>query len=394
MFFKKAVNYILGYVNIKVESYYLERFINMCTNKKIFLYNIKREKSTILYASVTVQEYKRLRKIAKITKSKISIQKRKGIPFVLNKYRHRKTWIILLCIVIVVLVVMSNFIWNIDISGNQEINTEEIMQMLQENGLEPGKLKQKINTNEIISNIRLKRDDIAWIGIKIKGTNAIVQIKEKSRAPEIIDKNEYCNIIADKTGMITKLNVQNGTANVKSGDIVKTGDILVKGFIEGKYTGIRYVHAKAEIEAKVWYSKKEKVNLLQTAVKQTGNSENKYSIKINNFKINLYKTLSKFQKYDTISTNKKIRLFSNFYLPIEIIKTTNYETTEETVTYTEEEIIDITNRKLEKEIENQIPNDKDVINKQYNVYKSDGYMEVEVIYEILESIGSNEKIVF
>ena len=39
----------------------------------------------------------------------------------------------------------------------------------------------------------------------------------------------------------------------------------------------------------------------------------------------MFKTLSNFQKYDTINENKKIMLFSNFYLPIEIIKTTNYE---------------------------------------------------------------------
>ena len=57
----------------------------------------------------------------------------------------------------------------------------------------------------------------------------------------------------------TKINAQTGTANVKIGDTIKEGDILINGWMDGKYTGIRYVHAKGEIEAKVWHTKNKKV---------------------------------------------------------------------------------------------------------------------------------------
>ena len=115
----------------------------------------------------------------------------------------------------------SNFVWNIEIVGNNTIETSEIMKDLNENGLKTGMIKQKINTKEVINNIRLKRNDIAWIGVNIKGTNAIVSIVEADKKPEIIDENEYCNIVTRKDGIITKINVQNGTALVKEGDIVK-----------------------------------------------------------------------------------------------------------------------------------------------------------------------------
>ena len=109
--------------------------------------------------------------------------------------------------------------------------------------------------------------------------------------------------------------------------------------MEGKYTGIRYVHSLADIEAKVWYSKKEKFYFNQEINVPTGTTEEKYALNLNNFKINLYKTLSKFENYDTINKNKKLMLFSNFYLPIEIYKTINSEYTIQDVKYTEEEII-------------------------------------------------------
>lgn len=90
----------------------------------------------------------------------------------------------------------------------------------------------------------------------MKGTNIIVTIVEAEEKPKIINKDEYCNIVANKKGMVTKITANSGTAIVKVGDIVEKGDILIGGYMEGKYTGTRYVHAKGKVEARVWYTKR------------------------------------------------------------------------------------------------------------------------------------------
>ena len=191
--------------------------------------------------------------------------------------------------------------------------------------------------------------------------------------------------------MITKINVQNGTANVKVGDIVEEGDILVNGYLEGKYTGTRYVHGAATVEAKIWYTKKEKAMLKQQIPVQTGNEEKKYSIKFKKNQINLFKTLSKFEKYDTINENKKIILFSNFYLPIEVVKITNKEYVLQDVTYTNEEQTQILTEKLKKELLEEIGEQKNIVNVNVNTYSQDETVEVEVTYEVLENIGVEQE---
>ncbi len=394
MFLKIWLNYIIGYVNIKVESYFLERFINICISKNILLWNIKRKKSTILYANVSIKDYKRLKGVIRKTKSKIKIESKKGLPFIFHKYRKRKIFIAFFILVVIGLMATSNFIWNIEVKGNDSVNREEIIEALSQNGLKIGTNKNKIDINQIINNVRLQRDDIAWMGINMKGTNAIVEIKETDKAPEIVDENEFCNIVSNKNGYITKINVQSGTAAVSIGDIVKEGDTLVSGYMEGKYTGIRYVHSSADIEAKVWYSKKEKFYLNQEINVPTGATEEKYTLNLNNFKINFYKTLSKFQNYDTINESKKLMIFSNFYLPVEIIKTTNYEYEKQQKTYTEEDLLEIATKQLEEELEQKIENKDNIVNKQVNMYSNENYIEVEVIYEVLENIGIKEKIIF
>ena len=391
MFVQPILNYFTGYVKIKVEGLFLERFINICVSKKILLMDIKREKSTIMYANVGIADYKKLKQVARKTKSKIKIQRKKGLPFTIKKYRKRKIFGILFVVILALLIVSSNYIWNIEISGNVKITNQEILQSLEESGLKVGLSKNDIDINAVISKIRLDREDIAWIGITVKGTNAIVKIKEAAKAPEVIDENKFCNIVANKTGMITKINVQNGTANVKEGDIVEEGDILVNGYLEGKYTGTRYVHGAATVEAKIWYTKKEKAMLKQQIPVQTGNEEKKYSIKFKKNQINLFKTLSKFEKYDTINENKKIILFSNFYLPIEVVKITNKEYVLQDVTYTNEEQIQILTEKLKKELLEEIGEQKNIVNVNVNTYSQDEAVEVEVTYEVLENIGVEQE---
>lgn len=51
-------------------------------------------------------------------------------------------------------------------------------------------------------------------------------------------------------------------------------------------------------------------------------------------------------------------------------------------------------KKIEEELKEQIKNKENIVNKQVNVYGNQGYIEVEVIYEVLENIGFKEKIIF
>ena len=223
MYIKILLNYILGYVNISVEGYFIERFMNICISKKILLWNVKRTKSTIAYANIGIKDFKKATKIARETKCRMKIQAKKGLPFIFNKYRKRKLFFAVLLVLIVGIIALSNFVWNIEITGNNVISKQELVQSLQNNGLKLGTLKNKINTKEIVDKIRLERNDLAWIGIEIKGTNAIVKVVEADKKPEIVDEEDYCNIVATKPGIIVKVNALNRYAISKRGRYNKPG---------------------------------------------------------------------------------------------------------------------------------------------------------------------------
>lgn len=394
MIIKILLNYIIGYIRITIEGYYIERFINISRKNKITIWNLKRDKNVKLELNVGIKDLKKVAKIAKQTQCKLKIIKKRGIPFIFNKYKKRKIFLAFLIFLIFLLGVSSNFIWNIEIiEENQEI-VQDLEKDIQEAGLTIGKLKSKVNTKEIINKVRLQREDIAWMGIELKGTNVIVRVVKSTSKPEIIDEEDYCSIVSDKQGIITKINAQNGTIAAKVGDTVNVGTTLINGWMEGKYTGIRYVHAKGEVEAKVWYSETMTIPYNATERNETGEIENKYKVKFNNFEINFSKRLSKFEIYDTIYSENKFKIFQDFYLPISLVKTTNKEIVEETKKYTPEEAMNIGIEQLQEKLDTQIEDKEKIVNKIINKEEKEDGIEINVIYEVLENIGTNEKIVF
>lgn len=389
MIFKMIYMFFVGYINLSIEGFFIERFLNICISKNIILQDLHRENNTYIKVKILKSDFKEIRHIAKKTKCKVKIEKKAGVPFYINKYRKRKIFVIAILVIAIFILAITKFIWNIEVVGNEKISKEEIIELVSEYGIKQGKLKSNINGEKISNSIRLKRDDLSWIGINIKGTNAVITVKEAIEVPEIIDKSQICNIVATKDAIISKIVVQSGTARVNVGDEVKKGDILVEGIMEGANTGNREVHSEANVYGMNYYEKEKKESFVQNIKSKTGNEEQKNEICINKFKINFNKGVSKFENYDTISTSKKVKLFSNFYLPIEIKKTTNIEIINEQKVYSEEEL----KEKIEKELEEELEKEYEISkydNKKRDVevnLENDG-INVKLMYEIQEDIGT------
>ena len=145
MLIKILLKYILGYVRVTVEGYYIERFINICTTNKILIWNLKRENGVKLHLNIGIQDFYRAVKVAKKLKCKIKIEKKRGIPFLLNRYRKRKSFFISLIIIMIALYISSNYIWNIEIQVEENLQLENIETDIKEAGLETGIRKSKIN---------------------------------------------------------------------------------------------------------------------------------------------------------------------------------------------------------------------------------------------------------
>ena len=106
----------------------------------------------------------------------------------------------------------------------------------------------------------------------------------------------------------------------------------------------------------------------------------------------IIRTKSNFEYYKSDISEKNLRLFNNFYIPISITKITNEEQTKETKNYSLSEAINIGVEDLSKQIEEEIENKDNITNKNVRTDESETSVTVTVTYEVIENIGENQKI--
>lgn len=385
---EEGIKKISGTVEVEVQGFFTERYINLCKINNINIWNIKTIGGGIVRFSIAIKDFKKLRKISKKTKCKVKILKKEGIYFKLFKYRKRRLVIILLAAFFSLCIASNTFIWNIEISGNNYIKTEDIKQALESSGVAVGKNKIGLKTKKVINNLRVMVPDIAWVGIDIEGTNVYVNIVEKTKLPDrAINTNSIGDIISDKSGIIEKIVVENGTAISKAGDYVEDGRILIEGRIYSDTVDTKDVTAKGVITLKTEYEYEKEYSYLIQQKNYTGKT--KYSIGIDiNKKENYINYLDKSLKYDIIKNSKSVKIFGN-NIGISWYEFKIYDLID--VEITKEEILQKAQNDAESYIKNEImPNVRNgkILDSQISIeYEDEEKIKVKIVYQISEEVG-------
>lgn len=386
----KLWNYVRGYVIIVVEGYFLEKFINICTHRQIYLWDVKIQNNCTMILKVSINGFKQTRHVAHKSNCRIKIRRKIGLPFILHRYRKRKALFIGLLIFIAILYVLTSFIWTIDIKGNKIIPSQHIIDNLASLGLRTGVPRYGIDVDRIINNMEVLIDDIGWIGISIKGTKAEIQIVERVRMPEIVEKDKPCDIVASNDGIVTDIIVKAGVAAVKQGDTVKKGQVLVSSIISGKYEGqpSRLVHSIATIKARTWYEEFETVKNVIINSNRTGKRKKRYSILFFNKRFNLYRARVPFEKSEQQQNTKLLSIYRDMQIPIGIIINDYYEIKDVEVTLSDEQAYRLAADKAIQAATDKLPTGAIVARTDVNfVEQTDGCIVADVVIECIEDIG-------
>lgn len=319
MFIMRILRSIFGYVTISVEGIFYERFLNLMTRRNIQFWNVKKSEKGI-FMCVAKADFKRLREIAAISSCRVHIIKKKGTPFVIFTYRKRYGYFGGLVCFLLALWIMTSFIWSVELIGAKPWQSDEILATLDELGLRPGCKRSGVDTKKIKNEALLVHDDLAFVGISLKGTKAVVEVRPREKAPEIVPKDKPCDLVSVGNGQIFRMEVRDGRSLVTEGQAVVEGDMLVSGRIDTS-NGTRLVHSMGDIYAETYYTREITVPYLQEVSAYTGRSKDKYSVQILNFKLNLYLSSSiPYAKYDKITTVKEPSVGGDFILPFSIKK--------------------------------------------------------------------------
>lgn len=344
-------SFLTGYITILVEGTNPELFLQQCVDHGIVVWNMNKNSEVACLANIRQKDEQKVMELVNDLSFSITITKRNGLPFIVKKLSGRKEILFSIIICLMLILYLSNIVWDIKIKGVPKDIEKQITKQLSVYGVHTGALGFSLDSPSIVQQ-KLLHDipELLWVGVEKKGTTFQIEVVEKT----IVEKKEVngpSNLVATKKGVISYMYVSKGMPKVKVNDFVEPGDLLVSGNIsDEKKKKTSLVEAEGEIVARTWYEVSVTIPLVAGYQELTGEKDKKLSIEFGDFQIPLWGFGSSKFKHIQKDVNRTPLHFFKWELPITINESIQHEKTYRTEKRTKEEAIEIGNKQAKNEL--------------------------------------------
>lgn len=395
---------IRGYVILRAEGPTLEKFINVASQRGIRLWRVIRVDADRLYLCTTPPGFKAMRKLGGLTGTRLHLVRREGLPFLLLNLERRKSLVLGAVLFLSALYVLSSFVWFIHVDGAAQVPPRRIQDTASKAGLRFGGWKSGLHLSGIERAILQEIPELAWVGIQLRGTLAVIKVVEKETAAR--ERGKPAHVVASQDGLVTSVIALQGMALVKNGETVQKGDILISGLIpldtaqqslrdrtqadwQSMYLATdsswAYVHADGVVEARVWYEAEKRVPLVEEVFQRTGRSTKGRGLVVNQRTFWLGPRPAAFVEEQEETASQRLLLNRKISLPVEFKTVTHYEVKPVTRYRTEKEAEDLAlNRAMEELF--RLTGGKVFRDRKIEVIPDKGGITVRVTVEVEEPI--------
>lgn len=398
-------NYLAGIIQVKICGAMPEKFINLCAAHRIYLWDVRHEGGYVL-ARLRLGDLMRVRPFARQTRSRLCIVGRAGLPFYYKRLKRRKMLVagaILFCLL---LYFLTSCVWFVDVQGTGIIPAAAIRQVVAQAGLRPGVWKDSVSTRQVEKQLLATMPELAWAGIRLEGTRAVVEVAEKKLPPATV--KTPADLVAQKDGLITQIIVFAGTPLVKVGDTAKKGDVLIKGVVQEVAppapTGeaapppvYRPVRAQGIVRARVWYEGYGEVPLRRTVYWRNGNRHVSVQLRVGSWQTVLQGIvpLDQTKAYETQVIEKNVQFWRNNGPPVETKIIIAHELDAQVQDVTPEDAREEARAAALRQVQERMPENADILTRNIeNVPLSEPEMvRVKVRIEAIEDIGQPVELV-
>lgn len=348
---------IFGYYSVEIPRAFLEDFLNLCLRYGFNYYDIKMdEDKRIASLKVSAVEMSNIKTACRMWQIRIRIISIHGVPKRILRYKGR--WGILVggILAIALFIAAQSVVWRIDITGNERLTREQVLNSLSEQGLGIGSRISSLDPNSIEQRVMINSDDIAWISVKIVGTVAKIEVLEVIDT-DINEKNTVpANLVSQFDAQIVGMEVYSGFLSVKEGDYVRKGELLVSGVYKEGKAPLRFSRASGRILGRLSHVIEVEIPLVQSKKVLTGDKIEKKSLIFFGKTINFFGNYRNLPaSYDIINCVYTLDPFSLGELPISLATDEYYPYEMIDVEISEEEAIEQAYARLREIIDSELP---------------------------------------
>ena len=254
------------------EGLNIERLIRQAGEQGIALGSLRRNGPRKLFGTVSEDDLSALSELAIAGGWRFEAGRRQGAGWWLDTLKRR--WMLAAgsLLAVAALAVASQLVWRIELvdPGVYEADLRGYLDVLD---VRPLRWKRSLDLGEIRDSLEWRYPEVAWVECGFRGMTLTVTVVEGVAAGEALTHLGSGDVVAARDGVVKGIVTLAGTPQVKAGDTVHKGQVLILGEERTSDGLLRPVSARGKVLARVWDGASVRMSVMERETVYSGRQQ-------------------------------------------------------------------------------------------------------------------------
>lgn len=346
------LGWLLGRVRFRAEGGDAERLLTACAGQGIPVSGV-RATALGFTAWTPARCYHRLRPLARRSHTRVRLAKKQGLCFVLLRWRGRWGLVLGPLVLAAVLAFSGNVVWAIRFDGVPAAQQIQLRSQLLQAGIWEGAWLRPDSLDAARQELLAQNEEYSWLTLNFYRGRLVVEASQLRPAPEL-PQGRSCDLVSAADGVVLEVNIQSGQPLCSPGQTVAKGQQLAAGRYQDRDGRLFEVQSAGEVMAQVTFRCQAQQPMETTvALPQSGGRRGRRLLVLGQT-IPLGPQPQAGPEEQASVTSRPLTILG-FALPATLEETWVTGSVQQTVTFTEEQALELAKLACREQLLQQLP---------------------------------------
>lgn len=346
------LGWLLGRVRFRAEGGNAENLLMACAGQGIPVSGV-RATALGFTAWTPARCYHRLRPLARRSHTRVRLAKKQGLCFVLLRWRGRWGLVLGPLVLAAVLAFSGNVVWAIRFDGLPAAQQIQLRSQLLQAGIWEGAWLRPDSLDAARQELLAQNEEYSWLTLNFYRGRLVVEASQLRPAPEL-PQGRSCDLVSVTDGVVLEVNIQSGQPLCSPGQTVAKGQQLAAGRYQDRDGRLFEVQSAGEVMAQVTFRCQAQQPMETTvALPQSGGRRGRRLLVLGQT-IPLGPQPQAGPEEQASVTSRPLTILG-FALPATLEETWVTGSVQQTVTFTEEQALELAKLACREQLLQQLP---------------------------------------
>ncbi len=346
------LGWLLGRVRFRAEGGDAEKLLTACAGQGIPVSGV-RATALGFTAWTPARCYHRLRPLARRSHTRVRLAKKQGLCFVLLRWRGRWGLVLGPLVLAAVLAFSGNVVWAIRFDGLPAAQQIQLRSQLLQAGIWEGAWLRPDSLDAARQELLAQNEEYSWLTLNFYRGRLVVEASQLRPAPEL-PQGRSCDLVSVADGVVLEVNIQSGQPLCSPGQTVAKGQQLAAGRYQDRDGRLFEVQSAGEVMAQVTFRCQAQQPMETTvALPQSGGRRGRRLLVLGQT-IPLGPQPQAGPEEQASVTSRPLTILG-FALPATLEETWVTGSVQQTVTFTEEQALELAKLACREQLLQQLP---------------------------------------